>query len=196
LGDAVPVRAYDVVSQGSLSVSVGSGNQATVGGINRTRYPDDTVVAIVLDRPVVPADIAKGCPTSSDSVESAKGNYAANAVDGDTSTRWCAANGSTGHTLTVDLGSVRTVTGARIAWEFAGRRYGYHVDGSTDGSTWTTLSDRTTTTSTSQVQTVGFATHTRYLRLTVTALESGCWASVRSFEVYDRPFLDPSLSLT
>ncbi|NUR31422.1 MAG: alpha-fucosidase [Catenulispora sp.] len=194
LGDAVPVRAYDVVSQGSLSLSVGSGNQATVSGINRTRYPDDTVVAIVLDRPVVPADIARGCTTSSDSVESAKGNYAANAVDGDTSSRWCAANGSTGHWVTVDLGSARTVTGARIAWEFGGRRYGYRIDGSTDGSSWTTLSDRTTTTSTAQVQTVGFSATARYLRLTVTALESGCWASVRSFEVYDRLFLDPSVS--
>jgi alpha-L-fucosidase len=31
------------------------------------------------------------------------------------------------------------------------------------------------------------------VRITVTALDAGCWASMRSFEVYDRPFFDPSI---
>jgi|GEM_PF-4712523 len=193
LGDAVVTGAYDVVSRRTLSFTVDSGNRATISGIDRTRYPDDTVVAVVLDRPLVPADIARGCATGSDSVETAHGNLAANAVDGDTSTRWCAADGATGHWLSVDLGSVRTVTGARIAWEFGGHRYGYRIEGSADGSSWTTLADLTATTNTAQVQTVAFSTATRHLRLTVSALDSGCWASVRSFEVYDRPFHDPSV---
>ncbi|MFL6110857.1 MAG: discoidin domain-containing protein, partial [Catenulispora sp.] len=195
LGDAVATRAYDVVSQTSLSLSTGDGNRVTISGIDRTRYPDDTVIAIVLDRPVVPADIALGRPAAADSVESAHGNYAANAVDGDTATRWCAADGAAGHWLSVDLGSVRPVTGARIAWEFDGHRYGYRIDGSTDGSSWTTLSDQTATTDTSQVHTLAFAAATRHLRLTVTALDTGRWASIRSFEVYDRPFFDPSRDL-
>ncbi|GAA1967907.1 discoidin domain-containing protein [Catenulispora subtropica] len=42
---------------------------------------------------------------------------------------------------------------------------------------------------------MGFSAATRHLRLTVTALNSGCWASVRAFEVYDRPLFDPSLDL-
>ena len=193
LGDAHAVRAYDVVSHASLPLSVTSGNQATLSGIDRTRYPDDTIVALVLDRPVVPADIARGHATSADSVETAHGNLTSNAVDGDTSTRWCASDGASGHWLTVDLGGVHTVTGARVAWEFDGHRYGYRIDGSTDGSAWTTLSDQTSTSSTSQVQTVDFGAATRYLRITVTALDAGCWASIRSFEVYDRPFYDPSL---
>ena len=199
LGDAHAVRAYDVVSQAPLSLSAGAnatgtgGNQATISGIERTRYPDDTIIAIVLDRTVIPTDIAHGRATSADSVETAHGNLAANAVDGDTSTRWCAADGATGHWLSVDLGSVTTVTGARVAWEFAGHRYGYRIDASADGTSWTTLADLTATTSTAQVQTVTFAAATRHLRVTVTALDAGCWASIRSFEVYDRPFFDPSL---
>lgn len=193
LGDAIATRAYDVVSHSPLSFSIDSDNRATISGIDRTRYPDDTVVALVLDRPVVPTDIARGLATSTDSAETAHGNIAANAVDGDTSTRWCAADGATGHWLTVDLGSVRTVTGARIAWEFGGHRYGYRIEGSADGASWTTLADLTATTNTAQVQTVGFSTATRHLRLTVTALDAGCWASVRSFEVYNRPFYDPSV---
>jgi alpha-L-fucosidase len=193
LGDAHAVRAYDVVSHASLALSTGTGNQATISGIDRTRYPDDTVVALVLDRTVVPADIALGRTTSADSVETAHGNLASHAVDGDTSTRWCASDGATGHWLTVDLGGVHTITGARVAWEFGGHRYGYRIDGSTDGTSWTTLSDQSATGSTSQVQTVAFTAASRYLRITVTALDAGCWASIRSFEVYDRAFYDPSL---
>ncbi|ACU73807.1 Alpha-L-fucosidase [Catenulispora acidiphila DSM 44928] len=193
LGDARAVRAYDVVSHAPLTLGTGSGNQATISGIDRTRYPDDTVVALVLDRTVVPADIALGRTAGADSVETAHGNLASHAVDGDTSTRWCASDGAAGHWLTVDLGGVHTVTGARVAWEFGGHRYGYRIDGSTDGTSWTTLSDQSATGSTSQVQTVAFTAATRHLRITVTALDAGCWASIRSFEVYDRAFYDPSL---
>jgi alpha-L-fucosidase len=197
LGDANAVRAYDVVSHAPLALSTGTGtgtgNQATISGIDRTRYPDDTIVALVLDRTVIPADLARGRTATADSVETAHGNLAANAVDGDTSTRWCASDGAIGHWLAVDLGGVHSVTGVRIAWEFDGHRYGYRIDGSTDGSSWTTLSDQSATSSTSQVQTVAFSAATRYLRVTVTALDTGCWASIRSLEVYDRPFFDPSL---
>ncbi|MEZ0110601.1 alpha-L-fucosidase [Catenulispora sp. EB89] len=199
LGDAHAVRAYDVVSHAPLQLSIGTGgsagagNQATITGIDRTRYPDDTVIAIVLDRAVIPTDIARTRATSADSIETAHGNLAANAVDGDTATRWCAADGATGHWLSVDLGSVTPVTGARLAWEFDGHRYSYRIGASTDGSSWTTLADLTATAGTAQVQTVGFAATTRHLRVTVTALDAGCWASIRLFEVYDRPFFDPSL---
>ena len=192
LADARATRAYDVVSHAPLTLST-NGNQATVSGIDRSRFPDDTVIAIVLDRPVVPADIALNRPASADSVETSHGNLASHAVDGDTSTRWCAADGGTGHWLSVDLGGVHAVTGARIAWEFDGHRYGYRIDGSVDGASWTTLSDQSGTSSTAQVQAVGFAASVRYVRITVTGLDSGCWASVRSFEIYDRPFVDPSL---
>ncbi|MFF2078227.1 alpha-L-fucosidase [Kitasatospora sp. NPDC058162] len=195
LGDATVTSVYDVVSKGPLSFSAAAGNAVTVTGIDRTRYPDDTIVAIVLDRPVVPTDIARGCPTTADSVETSHGNAAANAVDGDTSTRWCAADGGTGHWLRVDLGSVRPVTGARIAWEQAGKAYRFRVDGSSDGATWSTLADLSGNTTAAQVQTVAFTGRTRYVRVTVTGgLDAGTWASVRSLEVYDRRFLDPSLS--
>ncbi|WP_083975537.1 alpha-L-fucosidase [Kitasatospora mediocidica] len=195
LGDAKVTAVYDVVSKSALAFSATGGNSATVTGIDRTRYPDDTVVAIVLDRPVVPTDIAQGRPATSDSVEIAHGNLAANAVDGDTSTRWCATDGNTGHWLQVDLGSVHPVTGARIAWEQPAKAYRFRIDGSTDGSTWTTLADQSANTTTAQVQALTFTAQTRYVRVTVTGgLDSSTWASIRTLEVYDRPFLDPSLS--
>lgn len=195
LGDAKVTSVYDVVSKNPLSFTTSGGNSVTVTGIDRTRHPDDTIVAIVLDRPVVPTDIARGATATADSVETAHGNLAANAVDGDTSTRWCAADGSTGHWLQVDLGSVRPVAGARIAWEQPDNAYRFRIDGSSDGSTWSTLADRTGNSTAAQVQAPTFTAQARYLRVTVTGgLSSSVWASIRSFEVYDRPFLDPSLS--
>ncbi|MFE2411714.1 alpha-L-fucosidase [Kitasatospora sp. NPDC059408] len=194
LGDANVTSVYDVVSKSALSFGAASGNAVTITGIDRTRYPDDTIVAIVLDRPVVPTDIARGCPATADGSETSHGNVPANAFDGDTSSRWCAADGNTGHWLQADLGSVRPVTGARIAWELPGHAYQFRIDGSADGSTWSTLADLTGNSSAVQVQTATFTAWTRYVRVTVTGgVNANTWASIRSLEVYDRAFLDPSL---
>jgi alpha-L-fucosidase len=83
--------------------------------------------------------------------------------------------------------SERSLTGTRIAWEFAATNYRYGIEGSTDDASWTTLADLTATTSTSQVQVSVFRAQARYVRVTVTGLPSGAWASIRSLEVYDRP---------
>jgi alpha-L-fucosidase len=187
IGDAQVSRVFDVASGTALSYTVSSG-RVTVTGIDRTRHPEDSVVGITLDRSVQPADIAAGRTATADSEESGKGNTAAKAVDASTSTRWCANDGNTGHWLKVDLGSTKSITGVRIAWEHDATNYRYRVEGSTDNATWTTLSDRTATTGTGQVQVAVFSAQARYVRVTVTGLPSGVWASIRTFEVYDRPF--------
>ncbi|MFB6849610.1 RICIN domain-containing protein [Streptomyces sp. NPDC056373] len=167
---------------------VGADGKVAISGINRTRIPEDSVVGVTLDRSVQPADIAAGKSVTAGSEESSKGNTAAKAVDGSTATRWCANDGSTGHWLKVDLGSTRSLTGTRIAWELDKTNYRYKIEGSTDNSTWTTLADNTATLSTSQVQATVFQAQARHVRVTVTGLPSATWASIRSLEVYDRPF--------
>ncbi|WP_232247231.1 alpha-L-fucosidase [Kitasatospora azatica] len=188
IGDAQVTRVFDVRSGNNLSFTVGADGRVAISGIDRTTHPQDSVVGVTLDRSVQPADIAAGKTASADSEESSKGNTAASAVDGATATRWSANDGSTGHWLKVDLGSARSLTGARIAWELDQTNYRYKIEGSTDNSTWTTLVDNSATTSTSQVQTLAFLAQARYLRVTVTGLPSGVWASIRNLEVYDRPF--------
>ncbi|MFF4798861.1 alpha-L-fucosidase [Streptomyces sp. NPDC001351] len=188
IGDAQFTRVFDVRSGTSLSFSVGGDGRVAITGIDRTTHPEDSVVGVTLDRSVQPADIASGRTATADSEETSKGNTASNAVDGSTSTRWCANDGSTGHWLKVDLGSTRSLTGTRIAWEKDGANYRYRVEGSTDNATWTTLADLTATTSTSQVQVALFRAQARYVRVKVTGLPTAVWASIRSLEVYDRPF--------
>jgi alpha-L-fucosidase len=188
VGDATVIGVHDVVSRAALSHTVTADGRVTITGIDRTRFPDDTVVAVVLDRTVQPADIAAGKATTADSTETSKNNLATHATDGSTATRWCAADGSTGHWLRVDLGATTGLTGARIAWEFPSTRYLYRIDGSVDGNTWNVLADLTTTTSTDQVQTAAFTGQYRYVRVAVTGLPAGVWASIRKFELYNRPF--------
>ena len=187
-GDAQVTRVFDVATGTDLPYTVGADGRVTVTGINRTRIPEDSVVGVTLDRSVQPADIAAGKAATASSEETSKGNTAAKAVDGSTATRWCANNGTTGQWLKVDLGSTRSLTGTRIAWESAATNYRYRIEGSTDNTNWTTLADLTSTTGTSQVQVSLFRAQARYVRVTVTGLPAGVWASIRSLEVYDRPF--------
>jgi alpha-L-fucosidase len=188
IGDAQVTRVFDVRSGANLSFSVSSDGKVTISGIDRTTHPQDSVVGVTLDRSVQPADIAAGKTVTADSQETSKGNLATKAVDGETSTRWCANDGNTGHWLKVDLGSTRSLTGTRIAWELDKTNYRYKIEGSTDNSTWTMLVDNTATAGTSQVQAAVFQAQARYVRVTVTGLPTGAWASIRSLEVYDRPF--------
>lgn len=187
IGDAQVTRVFDVATGANLPYAVGSDGRVTITGVNRTRTPEDSIVGVTLDRPVQPTYIAASKTATSSSEETSKGNTAAKAVDGSTATRWCANNGDTGQWLEVDLMSERSLTGTRIAWEFAATNYRYGIEGSTDNASWTTLADLTATTSTSQVQVSVFRAQARYVRVTVTGLPSGAWASIRSLEVYDRP---------
>ncbi|MFC9701341.1 alpha-L-fucosidase [Streptomyces sp. NPDC056943] len=188
IGDAQVTRVFDVATGSGLPYTVGADGRVTITGITRTRIPEDSVVGVTLDRSVQPADIAAGKTATAGSEETSQGNTAAKAVDGSTATRWCANGGDTGEWLTVDLGSERSLTGTRIAWESAGANYRYRIEGSTDDTHWSTLADLTTTTGTSQVQVSVFRARARYVRVTVTGLPGGVWASIRSLEVYDRPF--------
>ncbi|WTI42969.1 alpha-L-fucosidase [Streptomyces sp. NBC_00589] len=187
-GDAQVTRVFDVASGADLPYTVDSDSSVTITGINRNRFPENSIVGVTLDRSVLPADIARGRTATASSEETSKGNTAAKAVDGSTATRWSANNGNTGQWLKVDLGSERSLTGTRIAWESAATNYRYRIEGSTDNTTWTNLADLTATTGTGQAQVSVFHARARYVRVPVTGLPAGAWASIRSLEVYDRPF--------
>ncbi|WP_127500480.1 discoidin domain-containing protein [Actinoplanes solisilvae] len=82
-------------------------------------------------------DLARGKTVN---VSSADPAYpAANAVDGNDTTRWAVARAERGRTdswLAVDLGAVADVTGVRLRWE-AAYAASYLVQTSADGLTWT-----------------------------------------------------------
>ena len=141
--------------------------------------------------------VSQGKPASADSSEAA--NPPANGNDGNTSTRWCAADGNLNHWWKVDLGAATAMTGSEVTWEFA-RNYKYKVEVSTDNTNWTLVVDKTNTTSASQVQTDNFNATARYVRITITGLPAivvpaGLNADGMpiAIEFLGRPFSEPKL---
>ncbi|WP_338285291.1 discoidin domain-containing protein [Luteolibacter sp. LG18] len=121
-------------------------------------------------------------PTTASSQQS--GNLAVNANDVDSEyTRWTASTGTFPQWWQVDLGSVMPVDKAVIEWYDRGNRsYQYRIEGSTDGTNYTTLVDRTgnTSTDTSVDSMSGVA---RYVRVVVTGSSTG-YAAFYDVQVY------------
>ena len=87
--------------------------------------------------------ISQGRPVTASSTENA-GTAAANAVDGNTGTRWSSAF-SDPQWIQVDLGASATVDQVILVWEAAYAR-AFQIQVSTNGTTWTTIYDNTTVT--------------------------------------------------
>src|SRR5436309_1689486 len=85
-------------------------------------------------------DIAVGAVATASSVENA-GTPAANAVDGDLTTRWGSAWADP-QSLQVDLGAQASISGVVLQWE-AAFGVAYTVDVSADATAWTTVATET-----------------------------------------------------
>lgn len=129
-------------------------------------------------------NIALGKPASSDGCES--WNPVANGNDGDITTRWCARDGNVNRWWKVDLGGDYNLTGSEVKWEMSGKVYKYRIEVSTDDNNWIQVIDKTNNTSTKQIQADGFSTTARYVRITVTGLSYGSWASFWEFKVFGK----------
>lgn len=148
---------------------------AMLGGASRWAGAEDAPKNLALEKTAT--------ASSTESDDHAPGK----AVDGNNDTRWCADGDATGQWWEVDLGAAADLTGCEIRWEFDGKKYGYLVEGSADEKTWMTLSDQKATDATTQVQTLKFTANNkgvRYVRITVTSLDDGCWASIFEVKVF------------
>jgi hypothetical protein len=139
--------------------------------------------------PVPPAgDLARSRPTTESSHTQAYA--AANAVDGNAGSYWESANNAFPQWLQVDLGAAaqvgRVVLKLPPSWGTRGQTL--TVQGSTDGSTFSTLAAsaaRTFDPATGNQATLTFtAATTRYLRVTVTANTAWPAAQLSTLEAY------------
>ncbi len=126
----------------------------------------------------VPTLLSQGKTTTASSVNA--GNLAANAVDGDTTTRWESA-WSDPQWLQVDLGASATISQVVIQWETASAK-AYQIQVSDDGSTWTPL--YSTTTGPGGTQTLNVSGTGRYVRMYGTQRNTGYGYSIWEFQVY------------
>ena len=130
--------------------------------------------------------LSQGKPATADSEETSKGHLAGLGNDGDTTTRWCAADGAGGHYWQVDLGQSYTLSQLKISWEKA-VVYQFKVEGSPDGTAWSPLLDQTKSTNSVADQSYNLtgAPSARWVRVTTTTLpDTGTWASFFEVQVY------------
>jgi len=128
-------------------------------------------------------NLAQGRPAIATSVES--GLFyslpAANAVDGDPSTRW-GSKFSDPQSITVDLGTAQPVGRVILRWEAAYAR-GYRIELSSDGTTWRDAF--ATTTGNGAEDNITFTpTPARFVRMTGTQRATGYGYSLWELEAY------------
>ncbi|MGC3956970.1 MAG: GH92 family glycosyl hydrolase [Verrucomicrobiota bacterium] len=151
-------------------------------------YVDD--LAITTPANWAGSDLALNKPTSTDSEQA--GNLASNGNDGNSGTRWSANDGNANHWWQVDLGTVCNLTGDEVTWEKNGAIYNYTVAVSLDNANWTQVVNKTANASTARTQADVYLATARYVRLTVTGLSAGNWASFSEMRVLGKAVALPA----
>lgn len=134
--------------------------------------------------PIARDNLALNKPTEASTSESAYDRGPEKANDGQSNTRWCAINGDSNQWWKVDLGKIYSIDEIGIQWELDNKKYDYIIETSIDGDNWVELIDRRDNASMAQNQVVETSGEARYLKLTVTGLSSGSWASFYELHVY------------
>ncbi|MEV5750735.1 discoidin domain-containing protein [Actinoallomurus sp. NPDC052308] len=171
---------FDLAMGGGFPDAFGGGpNSATVsGGQLNVDY-----VAVYNKAPGggggTGTNLSQGRPTTASSTE-APGTAAANATDGDTSSRWSSAF-SDPQWLQVDLGAVHQLSHVVLNWEAA---YGkaFQIQTSNDGSNWTPV--YSTSSGTGGVQDVSVSGSGRYVRMYGTQRGTPYGYSLWEFQVF------------
>src|SRR6201995_5148439 len=124
-------------------------------------------------------NLALNKTATSSSTENAA-DPAADAVDGNTGTRWSSAF-SDPQWLEVDLGSTQSICGVTLNWE-AAYATAFQIQPSTDGTNWTSISS--TTSGTGGTQNLTVSGTGRYVRMYGTARATQYGYSLWEFQVY------------
>jgi DNA-directed RNA polymerase subunit RPC12/RpoP len=151
-------------------------------GSNSTSPSPPVPVTYTLNLSSVGSDgnFALNKPASASSQEDQ--NPVQNGNDGNIETRWCAANGIVPQWWEVDLGGAITITNTQVTWERVSI-YQYQIEVSSDNINWTTVVDKTANITPAKKNTDNFSASGRYVRIVVTGLQPGSWASFYEFRV-------------
>ena len=143
-----------------------------------TATPTPTPTPTPTATPIGPVLLSHGHPVTCSSLEQV-GTTCANAVDGNTGTRWSSAF-SDPQWIYVDLGATHNISRVVLNWEAA---YGkaFVIQTSNDAATWTPI--YTTTTGTGGVQTLTVSGSGRYVRMYGTARATAYGYSLWEFQV-------------
>jgi hypothetical protein len=179
---------YDLAMGGQFPAAFGGGPFAsTVSGA----HLDVDYIAIYNKAPAGQAswgtDVARGKLATASSSESALFG-AGNVVDGNPTTRWGSAF-SDPQWVQVDLGQTYNINHVSLNWE-AACAASYQIQTSTNGTTWTTVYNRTN--GTSEHIDVAVTASARYVRVNGTARASAWGYSMYDLQVFSTSGATPS----
>jgi beta-glucosidase len=123
--------------------------------------------------------LSQGKTATASSVENA-GTAAANAVDGNTGTRWSSAFADP-QWLQVDLGTAATISSVQVNWETA-YATAFQIQVSANGTAWNTI--YSTTTGTGGNQTLAVSGSGQFVRVYSTARVTQWGVSLWEFQIY------------
>lgn len=146
------------------------------------------VVAHVPIAPPTPQLLSATATASTQESGQASCCAAAFAVDGNLNTRWGSVFGDS-QWLRLDLGSTFAVSEVIIYWEAANAAV-YEIQGSLNGSNWTTLSNQSGGTFGNRTDTVEIAGSYRYIRMLGQVRSSQYGYSIFEMRVYGLPAAD------
>ena len=126
-------------------------------------------------------DLALNRPAIASSQEAK--NPVQNGNDGNDGTRWCASSGSIPQWWEVDFGSPVVITNTQIVWEKESA-YRYVVQTSLDHAHWTNRVDKTANVTPARTNSDDFSARGRYVRIVITGLTPGIWASFYEFKAF------------
>ena len=126
--------------------------------------------------------LSQGRPVTASSVQPGSTWVAANAVDGNTGTRW-SSDFSDPQWLEVDLGAAHPITKVVLDWETA-YAVAFQIQVSDDGTTWTDI--YSTTTGTGGSQTLQVSGTGRYVRMYGTQRATQWGYSLWEFQIFGR----------
>jgi hypothetical protein len=112
------------------------------------------------------------------------GRYAAKLTDGDFGTYWGTGDALPGHWAQVDLGTNYDLSACRLLWQNPGYYYQYKIQVSRDGTSWDQVVDMTDNTVANRLPVHAFSARGRYVKLTLTGADDGCWPALAEFEVF------------
>ena len=147
--------------------------------------PGSTVDA---DGCIIPPVLISATATASSSGPAGGPNLA---VDGNITTRWESAHGIDPSWITLDLGAFYALSKVDIHWEAANAAT-YQIQGSSDGSSWTTLSSQSGGVFGDRTDNVTVSGTYQYVRMYGQTRTSPYGYSIWEMEVYGLPAIPPA----
>jgi hypothetical protein len=176
----VAIAATGRLEPDRTAAASGSAGGAAARGSTATPRPSVTAQTPLAPLPVIM--LSQGMPVTASSVQPGSTWVAANAVDGNTGTRW-SSDFSDPQWLEVDLGAAHPITKVVLDWEIA-YAAAFQIQVSDDGTTWTDI--YSTTTGAGGSQTLQVSGTGRYVRMYGVQRATQWGYSLWEFQIFGR----------